>query len=220
MKSSTQTMFMSIAVAVIMLVSIPSSWAAGDDVALLKQEIAALKAQVAQLEQKISAHEKTSPALIQDDQDQFDPFADMEAMQRRMQMMMGGFPPMMNTGASIKPMHRGIFAPDYDIKENDKAYVFTFDMPGMDKSKINVEVKEGRIIISGERSSEETQNNGNKFYRQERSFGYFSKVIPLPENAKGDTVSAKYDNGVLVVTVDKKEAGMKKEAAAKKVDIK
>ena len=113
----------------------------------------------------------------------------------------------------------GVLSPDYDIKENDKAYVLTFDMPGMDKSKISVEVKEGVLMVSGERSSESQEDQGNKVYRQQRSFGYFSRSIMLPENVDPNAVQAKYDNGVLTVTVGKKEEAQKK-AASRKVEIK
>lgn len=200
------------------------AWAASDE------EVAALKKQVAELTAKIDALEKSQapqaqpagPVRQQRQYYTWDPFAEMEAMQEQMDSLMassfGRGPAMgfMNPAA----MHQSYtFNPGYDLKGTDKGYVVTFDMPGMDKSKINVEVKEGILYVSGERSSsEETKND--KMYRQERSFGYFSRVIPLPKDAKPDSVQAKYDNGVLTVTIDKLAAATKKEESTKKIEVK
>ena len=105
------------------------------------------------------------------------------------------------------------------MKATDKVYIISFDMPGMDKAKINVEVKNGVILVSGERSSESKEDQGGKFYRQERSFGYFSRSIPLPEDAKPESLVAKYENGVLTLTIDKKEA-VKKVPVQQKIEVK
>lgn len=194
--------------------------AAGEDVATLKKQISELQGQVADLEKKLA--ETTSPQA-DPDYETWDPFAEMRALQRQMDALMGvplsGYQPLARRGSN------GFGAPvpfhlDYDIHETDKAYLITFDMPGMEKSKINVEVKEGALLISGERSSESQESKANKIYRQQRSFGYFSRVIPLPKNARPETVQAKYDNGVLTVTVEKKEAEKSGTPASKKIDVK
>ena len=93
-----------------------------------------------------------------------------------------------------------------DLTEKLNPNLITMDIPGMDKDKINVQIKEGTLIISGERQSE-NQDNNNQYYRQERSFGSFMQAIPLPDDAKTDQIDARYKNGVLTVTV----ARMKKE---------
>ena len=122
-------------------------------------------------------------------------------------------------GNPVARGHASSFAPDYDVKATDKAYLISFDMPGMDKAKINVEVKNGTILVSGERSSETKEDQGGKFYRQERSFGYFSRSIPLPEDARPESLVAKYDNGVLLLTIEKKDAG-KKVLPQQKIEVK
>ncbi|MBF0595328.1 MAG: Hsp20/alpha crystallin family protein [Candidatus Omnitrophica bacterium] len=192
-----------------------------DEVSQLKAQVAELQGKIAGLEQKLS-EQSAPPAPVHAAAVVVpagfgaynDPFAAMQEMEQNMQAMMG------QNGMGVVPSHnsQGLFSPDYDIKDNGSSYVMTFDMPGMDKSKINVEVKDGVLQVSGERSSE-SQSRGDKMYRQQRSFGYFSRSIMLPKDAKPEGVQAKYENGVLTVTVDKKEAVPKKEAA-QKVDVK
>ena len=192
---------------------------ATDDVATLKAQVAQLQAKVNELQLQAVQKQGTIKPMAPDpdmDDEFVDPFENSPAMNRQMQAMMSGM------GMSMDPVmnvHAAAFAPDYDIKSNDKSYVISFDMPGMDKSKINVEVKNGALLVSGERSSESKEDQGGKFYRQQRSFGYFSRVIPLPQDVKPETVAAKYDNGVLTVTVDKKEIA-KQAPVKQKIEVK
>jgi HSP20 family protein len=189
--------------------------AAPDEVTALKDQIAQLQSKVAELEQQLGQKQAPSQGLhpMHAVNDEFmDPFEQMAVMDQQMQAMMGGFQPMMQA-------HAVTFKPDYDIKSTDKGYLISFDMPGMDKSKINVEVKNGALVVSGERSSENKEEKGGKYYRQERSFGYFSRVIPLPQDVKPETVAAKYDNGVLNITIDKKESAQPA-PAKQKIEVK
>ena len=230
---------MTIALATVFILSgITSAGAAGkgeEDVAALKKEIATLQAKVMELEQKLDNQQApvvmtkpvvSSTAMPAPAFDASDPFAEMQAMQDRINRIMSSqFGPGFGSaaaGSSQMPIlgSRFAFSPDYDIKATDKAYVVTFDMPGMDKSKINVEMKDGALYVSGERSSENKESDRNRVYRQERSFGYFSRTIPLPSDAKADSVQAKYDNGVLTVTVEKKETASKVQDKSQKIEVK
>ncbi|MBF0331686.1 MAG: Hsp20/alpha crystallin family protein [Candidatus Omnitrophica bacterium] len=180
--------------------------AATDDISALKDQVAQLQAKVMVLEEQLAQKPLGQPQVSHSipvmNEDFMDPFEQMAAMDQQMQGMMSGVGLPMNT---MKP-HAAFFKPDYDIKATDKGYLISFDMPGMDKAKINVEVKNGALLVSGERSSEDKEEQKGKFYRQQRSFGYFSRAIPLPQDVKPETVTAKYENGVLNITVDKKDA--------------
>ncbi len=200
------------------------SWAASDE------EVAALKKQVAELNAKIEALENAQaspspqikPHHPQMQYYSWDPFAEMESMQEQMNNMMAsqfGPGPGMGFAGPIGMKQSFTFNPGYDLKGTDKGYVVTFDIPGMDKSKINVEVKQGILYVSGERSSSE-ESQGDKMYRQERSFGYFSRAIPLPKDAKPDSVRAKYENGVLTVNIEKVAVAQKKDENTKKIEVK
>jgi HSP20 family molecular chaperone IbpA len=213
----TRTIVVPAMVAALMAGSSVCAFAAGnEDVNTLKDQVSQLQAKVVELEKQLAGQQgkpvAQSPVMM--GYDPIGPFAQMEAMEQQMQAMMAR--------PSANPMlrsHAASFAPDYDVKATDKAYIISFDMPGMDKAKINVEVKNGVILVSGERSSESKEDQSGKFYRQERSFGYFSRSIPLPEDAKPESLMAKYENGVLMLTIDKKEA-VKKVPAQQKIEVK
>ncbi|KAL4587727.1 hypothetical protein LXL04_000601 [Taraxacum kok-saghyz] len=103
-----------------------------------------------------------------------------------------------------------------DWKETPEAHIFTADLPGLKKEEVKVEMEEGRILqISGERNSEKEEKD-DKWHRVERSSGKFLRRFRLPENAKVDEVKAAMENGVLTVTVPKKEV---KKPEVKAIDI-
>ncbi|XAR60610.1 hypothetical protein NMG60_11034055 [Bertholletia excelsa] len=92
-----------------------------------------------------------------------------------------------------------------DWKETPEAHVFKADLPGLKKEEVTVEVEEGRILqISGERSKEQEEKT-DTWHRVERSSGKVLRRLRLPENAKMEQVKASMENGVLTVTVPKKE---------------
>ena len=182
--------------------------AGNDDAAALREQVSQLQNRVAELEKQLAHKRGRMQPLIREDE--FDPFAQIEAADQQMQAMLAQ--PMLR--------HASVFSPGYDVKASEKAYTISFDMPGMEKAKINVEVKDGMILVSGERSSETKEDQGGKVYRQERSFGYFSREIPLPEDAKPESLKAKYENGVLALTVDRKEAAAAQVPARQKIEVK
>ncbi|XP_068644097.1 18.1 kDa class I heat shock protein-like [Aristolochia californica] len=103
-----------------------------------------------------------------------------------------------------------------DWKETPEAHIFKADLPGLKREEVKVEVEEGRVLqISGERSKE-TEEKNDKWHRVERSSGKFLRRFRLPENAKMDQVKATMENGLLTVTVPKKEV---KKPEVKAVEI-
>ena len=94
-----------------------------------------------------------------------------------------------------------------DMKENDKEYQLSMDLPGMSKEDIKLSFDNGQLVIEGERSEEKTDD---KVHRQERHFGSFYRSMSIPENADETNVSAVYENGVLKVIVPKKEVASTK----------
>ena len=114
-----------------------SSTGWSDDTAQLKQQVQALQERVNQLESQLA-----------DKQQGEDPFAQMMQMRRQMEH---------NIRQAFADT--GSFNPRMDMKQAKDEYIITMDIPGMDKDKINVEVKEGMLIISGERRSEIENNN-------------------------------------------------------------
>lgn len=92
-----------------------------------------------------------------------------------------------------------------DVAENDKSFVVTADLPGMDKDKIDVTLENARILkISGMRRMEKKETSPGGVIRQERMEGRFERVLELPAECKSDGINASYKNGVLEITIPKK----------------
>ncbi len=94
-----------------------------------------------------------------------------------------------------------------DVAENDKEYTVKVDMPGMDKSKININYNDGVLSISGSRKSfKDNSKKDNSIIHKERMEGHISRSFRLP-NVVASNIHAKYDNGVLTITLPKQSAG-------------
>jgi HSP20 family protein len=95
------------------------------------------------------------------------------------------------------------------VHETDDSYLLSLDVPGIPQENIKVEANDGRLTISGERSSFNSEN-GDLFRRVERSFGKFERSFQLPQNVDQDKIQARYENGVLEVMVPKAEVAKPK----------
>ena len=104
--------------------------------------------------------------------------------------------------------------PPTNIEETDKEFKLEMAIPGLNKDDINVEVDDNRLFVSteAEESKEETEKN---YTRKEYSYNSFERSFTLPDNATGD-VDAKYEDGVLHITLPKKKVEMVK---TKKVKV-
>ncbi len=175
---------------------------AADDTAQLKEQVRALQERVVQLEsQADQKHRHPQIHQVAPFYDQWsDPFAQMMLMHDQMER---------NMRQALDDAGM-MYSPEMDIKQTDKQYFITLDLPGMEKDKIDVQIKEGMLIVSGERRSEKKDNKNNQFYRQERSFGSFMQAIPLPKDAQTDKIDANYKNGVLTVIIDRLKKEEKK----------
>jgi HSP20 family protein len=91
-----------------------------------------------------------------------------------------------------------------DVYEDDANLVAEMNLPGLDGENIDVEVEDNHLRISGRR--EEVQEKKEKsHYAKEIRRGSFERAIPLPNAVKPDQVEAEYANGVLKITMPKKE---------------
>ncbi|KAL3679748.1 hypothetical protein R1sor_022704 [Riccia sorocarpa] len=106
---------------------------------------------------------------------------------------------------SIQQDGRAVAATQVDWVETADAHVFTADMPGLRKEDVRVELEGDSILqISGHRSRD-SEARPETLHRLERSQGRFLRRFPLPPNTRIEDVQAKVENGVLTVTVPKKE---------------
>lgn len=105
------------------------------------------------------------------------------------------------------------FIPKLDVSEDENQFHIEAQLPGMTKDDISVDLENGRLTISGERQ-EEDEKKDRKYHRVETSYGSFTRSLQLPENVDEESVKAKFENGVLNISVDKQE-----DKVSKKIEI-
>lgn len=101
-----------------------------------------------------------------------------------------------------------------DIKENDKEYTLEAELPGVNKDEVNVELRDDRLTISVERNEQINEERDN-YIRRERRYGSQSRSFYV-ENVAQENVTAKFENGILSISLPKKEI---KASNSKKIDI-
>ena len=102
------------------------------------------------------------------------------------------------------PESLGSFAPPVDIRENKNAYVVQMDLPGIEQKDIVVGMEDGVLTIRGERKPE-PEAKDECFTTTERAYGSFIRSFSLPGTADAEKIAATYKNGVLAVTIPKRE---------------
>lgn len=110
---------------------------------------------------------------------------------------------------------QGAWAPRVDISEDDGKIVLRADLPGVDEKDVSVKVEDSVLTLAGERKFVKETDDEN-FQRVERTYGSFTRSFTLPETVDTDKISAKYDNGVLHISIPKVETKAK---AAKVIKI-
>jgi len=105
-------------------------------------------------------------------------------------------------------------SPSVDIYKEGNNVIVKAEIPGMKKADLDVSLSEGALTISGQKKKEEKVNK-NDYYRYECSEGSFSRTFSLPEGVQTDKAKAKFDNGVLEITIPMTAAPKKKEQKIK-----
>lgn len=93
-----------------------------------------------------------------------------------------------------------------DVKESPSDYTVHAEMPGVAKDDISVEVEGNRVSISGEVKRESEQKEGERVLRSERFYGAVARSFVLANDIDESKAEAKFDNGVLTLTLPKKVA--------------
>ena len=101
-----------------------------------------------------------------------------------------------------------------DVTENDKAYRVHAEIPGVKKEDINITIDGEHVAISAEVKSEKEVKDGERILRSERHYGKVYRAFTLDQPVDETSAQAKYENGVLEVTLPKKAA-----AAAKRITV-
>ncbi len=106
------------------------------------------------------------------------------------------------------------FTPAIDIRETDDAYIVEADVPGMKKEDVHIDVNDDVLTIKGERKSEHEEKRKD-YHRIERRYGSFRRTVTVPGGFKYDAVKAKFKDGVLQVTLPKRE-----DAKPRRIEVK
>ncbi len=126
-----------------------------------------------------------------------------EDFDRYFNRMMRGWPfrwPEMSELSAPRALRAFEHLPQVEVKENDKHYSVTVELPGLDEKDVKVEVKDDMLTISGEKKVEKTDE---KTHYSERSYGSFTRAFTLPNDADRNAVSAKFAKGVLAIEIAK-----------------
>ncbi len=94
-----------------------------------------------------------------------------------------------------------------DIKETATGYELDIDLPGYDKKDVQAELKDGYLTVSAAtRKNSDSKDENGKYIRRERYYGSCSRSFYIGENITRDEIKAKFENGILKLSVPKKEA--------------
>jgi len=104
-----------------------------------------------------------------------------------------------------EPQPNRPWSPAVDIFETENELVLKADLPDVNQDAIDVRVENQTLTIAGERKFEK-QDTGKGYHRMERSYGTFVRSFAVPNSFDTESIAAEYKNGVLSVTLPKKEA--------------
>jgi len=109
--------------------------------------------------------------------------------------------------------------PEVNVREKQDEYVIELAAPGLNKKDFNVNVQNNVLVVSSEKEDkDEKKDDNDNFLRREFSYSSFQRSFSLPEGVKPDDINAKHENGVLYVTIPKKDE--LKQQPSKQIEIK
>lgn len=140
----------------------------------------------------------------------YDPFRELKSLQDEMTRLFTG-----NAGGSFdrEEMLNGAWSPRVDIYEDKNNLVLEAELPGMKQEDFDISVENNVITLKGERKFEK-KTEGDNYHRVERSYGSFTRSFTLPQTVTAEGAAADFDNGVLRVSLPKRE-----ETRARKIEV-
>ena len=109
-------------------------------------------------------------------------------------------------GGTTNVNNIGVSIPAVNIKESDDNFMVEVAVPGMKKDQFNIELDNDMLTISSqEKDEKETNLEDGKFTRREFSYKSFKRAFSLPETVDSEQIAATYENGVLFITLPKRE---------------
>lgn len=141
----------------------------------------------------------------------YDPFRDLRTLQEEVNRLFTGN---IARGFDDEGIARGAWSPSVDIYENKDHIVLEAELPGMKREDFDLSVENNVITLRGERHFEKSDESDN-YHRVERAYGSFTRSFTLPNTVTAEGATAEYSNGVLRVTLPKRE-----ETKARRIEIK
>ncbi|MBT8189048.1 MAG: Hsp20/alpha crystallin family protein [Saprospiraceae bacterium] len=103
-------------------------------------------------------------------------------------------------------------SPSVNILEGDASYKIEMALPGVSKDDVTINVEKDQLIISSaNKEVNETKDGAHRYMKREFNYSSFRKSFHLPKTVDTDMIDAKFDNGVLILTIEKKEEAKEKE---------
>ena len=129
----------------------------------------------------------------------FDPFAGTSATSPRFFNIDEAIGRLFSAPQSERP-----WTPAVDVAENENSLILKADLPGIEQNDIAINLENGTLTLKGERKFEKTEDKEG-YHRIERGYGAFARSFTLPDSIDAEHVKAEFKNGVLTVTLPKKE---------------
>jgi HSP20 family protein len=140
----------------------------------------------------------------------YDPFRELRALQDEVNRV---FSSTFSRSGETELM-RGAWSPNVDIFENKDQIVLEAELSGMKPEDVDISIENNVLTIHGERKFEK-KDEGDNYHRIERSYGSFTRSFTLPPTVSSENVEATFENGILRLTLAKRE-----EAKPKRIEIK
>ena len=146
-------------------------------------------------------------------------FAEFEEAEARMRRLFGDFQtwferdfgapwtdghPFFSGGDSFLFDAGGQLGPRADLQDRGDHYEISLDIPGAEQADVDIEARDGQLIVTGTRSSEREESKPGEYMRRERQYGSFERRLPLPDDADPAALRSELENGVLRVAIDKR----------------
>ena len=130
-----------------------------------------------------------------------DPFRELAALQDRMNRVFEGT---LSRARNEEELFTGTWAPPVDIYETKDKITLKAELPGFDEKQITLRFEDGVLTLEGERKFEKETGDEN-YHRVERSYGKFVRTFSLPTTVDYEKIAASFENGILTVSLPKKE---------------
>ncbi len=132
----------------------------------------------------------------------WDPVREVVSMRNQMDRLMSD---VFSTPAAWQnDEYAGFMRLALDVSENDNTYTVHASLPGIKAEDVDISFSENTLTIKGETKDERTEEN-EKWHLRERRFGSFMRAISLPSAIKEDAIDARFEDGVLTLTLPKAE---------------